>query len=99
MGLHESEYHKDGNPLLTFLDILAGWTDSHMDKETTRKRISKIFSKYKQFKLNLSESLIDRLLRGYREQNVSLSIILKEFQSYLLKLSIKPRALSIAPDA
>ncbi|AOW57829.1 TPA: hypothetical protein F8A23_08715 [Legionella pneumophila] len=100
MGLHEPEYKKDGNPLLTFLDILTGWTESQLDKEVTRKRISKYYSKYKQFKLNQNtKPLIDSLLRCHQEQGVSLSIILKEFQSHLLKLSIKPRALSIAPDA
>ncbi|KTD68876.1 hypothetical protein Lste_2034 [Legionella steelei] len=100
LGLHKREYNKDGNPLLTFLDILTGWTDSQMDKEGTRKRISKSYSKYKQFKLNPNtKPLIDRLLRCHQEQGVSLNIILKEFQSHLLKLSIKPRTTSIAPDA
>lgn len=100
LGLYEPEYNKDGNPLLTFLDILTGWTDSQMDKEVTRKRISKNYRKYKQFKLNPNtKPLFDSLLRGYQEKGVSLNIILKEFQSHLLKLSIKPHALSIAPDA
>ncbi|EHL31224.1 hypothetical protein [Legionella drancourtii] len=100
LGLFEPEYNKDGNPLLTFLDILTGWTDSQMDKEGTRKRISKNYSKYKQFKLNPNtKPLIDGLLRCHQEEGVSLNIILKEFQSHLLKLSIKPQALSIAPDA
>jgi len=99
-GLYEPEYNKDGNPLLTLLDILTGWTDSQMDKEVTRKRISKNYSKYKQFKLNPNtKPLIDSLLRCHQKQGGSLNIILKEFQSHLLKLSIKPQALSITPDA
>lgn len=100
LGLYEPEYNKDGNPLLTFLDILTGWTDSQMNKEVTRKRISANYSKYKQLKLNLdSKPLIYNLLGCHQEQGVSLSIILKEFQSYLLKLSIKPRAQPITHDA
>lgn len=100
LGLSEPEHKKDGNPLLTFLDILTGWTESKMLKEETRKRISIIYSKYKQFRLEDDRKrLITNLLLCHQEQKVSLSTILKEFQSHLLKLSIKSRALSIAYDA
>ncbi len=33
LGLSEPEHNKDGNPLLTFLDILTGWTKSTMPKD------------------------------------------------------------------
>ncbi|MBL7479991.1 hypothetical protein [Legionella bononiensis] len=100
LGLHEPQYSKDGNPLLTFLDILTGWTDAQMDKYVTRKRISTTYSIYKQFKLNPNNKpFIDNLFRCHQEQKRTLKSILKEFQSYLLKLSIKPCALSITHDA
>ncbi|WP_115701829.1 hypothetical protein [Legionella sainthelensi] len=100
LGLSEPKYNKDGNPLLTFLDILIGWTDSKMDKDITRKRISSNYSTYKQFKLNQhAKPFMDNLFRCHQEKKRNLRSILKDFQTYLLQLSIKPSPLSIAHDA
>lgn len=97
LGLVEPEHNKDGNPLLTFLDILTGWTESKMPQDPTRKRLSTIYSKYKQFKSE--NNFVDNLLSYHHEKKGTLHSLLKEFQAHSLKLTIKPRPQPITQDA
>ena len=55
LGLSAPENNKDGNSLLTFLDILLGLTEQKLSSESIRGRLSATTQKYQKFKRKTPE--------------------------------------------
>lgn len=102
MGLSAPELNKDGNPFISFLDIMLGLSERGVeDKGDIRNRLSAIYKKYKSFKNKTQETQITvaTLIQCARDKPGSIRAAYEIFQSKLLQLSQRPSISLIRKDA
>lgn len=98
LGLSLSEKNKkDGNPLITFLDILLGLSARKIgDQGDIRNRLSAMYQNYNEFKKSTIEiqQLVNSLIEISRKNPnciITLRSLHKIFQSKLTQISQQPR--------
>ena len=90
LGLAPNKRRKDGNPLLSLLEILLGLDESDRDEGDVRNSMSQIYVAYKQhIEATMNKILVDELLTECRNNQECFSTIRMsniKFQSSLLFL-------------
>ncbi|HDV6632346.1 TPA: hypothetical protein RJX14_001134 [Legionella pneumophila] len=96
LGLSAPEKNKDGNPLITFLDILLGLSARNVgDQGDIRNRLSAMYQNYNEFKkstieIQQSVKYLIEIARENRNCIIKLRSLHKIFQSRLTQISQRP---------